>query len=74
MDKSDVLLTVTKVDGMQASKMQASHMKANNKEVDALLLHDYAMEATNAGNEKRHLDQVDDSPPNTPTKGSHVRK
>ncbi len=55
--------------------MLTSHKKANNEKTpDTLALHDYAMEATNAGTEKQLIEEVDVSPLNTPTKGSHVRK
>lgn len=41
---------------------------------EALLQHDYAMDDTNAGPDKRSNKELDESPVNTPSKNSHVRK
>lgn len=42
--------------------------------MEALLQHDYAMDATDAGPDKRSSEELGVSPAGTPTKATHVRK
>ena len=53
---------------------KANAKTSKDATAEALLQHDYAMDATNAGPDKRSNEELDDSPASTPSKASHVRK
>ncbi len=66
------------ISNMLVSNNQANSEQTNKKEVVpapvVLLQHDYVIELTSAGPDKRNIVKLEDLPLSTTTKGSHVRK